>query len=92
MNVTDDMLCARSKIGNYCGGDLGDPLKCKEQRGNGYRYTYLCGMVSWGVTTPSTCGHFPLVFTDVLRYQDWIHKHMQTIWQQYQGIQSASFL
>ncbi|XP_021966842.1 phenoloxidase-activating factor 2 [Folsomia candida] len=61
-------LCAGGDHGKgLCKGDEGGALVCKDRRSE--RYTVV-GMASWG----TTCGQagFPVVFTNVASYYEWI--------------------
>jgi len=61
-------VCAGGDTGKgLCKGDEGGALVCKDKRSE--RYTVI-GMASWG----TTCGQagFPVVFTNVANYYDWI--------------------
>ena len=83
MNVTDNMRCAAPWKGEACGTFSGDPLVCETHDGRGHQY--LCGLVSWGLANSSKRRPRPTeVFTDVSKFHDWIHKHMETVWQDYQ--------
>uniref|UniRef100_A0A8D0E3N9 Plasminogen activator n=1 Tax=Salvator merianae TaxID=96440 RepID=A0A8D0E3N9_SALMN len=69
--VTENMLCAGDtrELDDACKGDSGGPLVCmKDDRMN------LMGIISWGIG----CGKkdTPGVYTNVVRYLDWIQDNM----------------
>ncbi|XP_031247101.1 coagulation factor XI-like [Mastomys coucha] len=72
--ITNKMICAGSKEGgkDTCKGDSGGPLSCKH---NGV--WHLVGITSWG----EGCGQKerPGVYTNVVKYVDWILEKTQTV-------------
>jgi secreted trypsin-like serine protease len=65
---TRSFLCAGGEAGKgLCKGDEGAALVCQDRRSE--RYTVV-GMASWG----TTCGQsgFPVVFTNIANYYEWI--------------------
>ncbi|KAJ0177861.1 hypothetical protein K1T71_006734 [Dendrolimus kikuchii] len=64
-NVTDNMFCTFTKIGQgTCHGDSGGPVT---------KHSYLVGLVSWGI--PCAVG-FPDVHTRIAPFIKWIQHHI----------------
>ncbi|XP_031632048.1 serine protease easter-like isoform X2 [Contarinia nasturtii] len=76
ISLIQSQLCAGGKAGeDSCQGDSGGPLMGQDKLGSGQPYTYLAGVVSFGL---SKCGtpDYPGVYTRVDQYLDWIVNHM----------------
>ncbi|KAM4837275.1 coagulation factor XI isoform 2-T2 [Thomomys bottae] len=71
--ITNKMICAGYKDGgkDACKGDSGGPLSCKHNE-----VWHLVGITSWG----EGCGQKerPGIYTNVIKYVDWILEKTQT--------------
>ena len=82
--IMPEVLCAKTTAHFF--PVEGASLVCESQRGT---HRHLCGLYSTGARLAIYGSYNNLIFhvseyTDVSRYHQWIKKHMQIIWQQYQ--------
>ncbi|XP_067672660.1 chymotrypsinogen 2-like [Haliotis asinina] len=71
--ITRGMMCAGYTEGGVdtCFGDSGGPLQC--QVGHNW---YLAGVTSHGINDTCADPEKPGIYTNILRYTDWIYWHM----------------
>ncbi|RWS04725.1 atrial natriuretic peptide-converting enzyme-like protein, partial [Dinothrombium tinctorium] len=70
VSLAETMLCAGYAEGkkDACQGDSGGPLLCKDSDDNSW---FVAGVVSWGINCAQP--HLPGIYTNVIRYVDWIY-------------------
>ncbi|KAM9101646.1 tryptase [Sarcophilus harrisii] len=69
--IPEDMICAGKKGHDICEGDIGSPLVCKVED------SWLqAGVASW-VENCGESSNRPGVYTNILKYLDWIQKNIQ---------------
>ena len=81
--ITENMICAGGAGSDSSKGDSGGPLTCVRTGVDGEEERYLCGIISWGVTSNARETDFPGVYTDVSKYTGRIQKLMRTWWSHY---------
>lgn len=77
-DLLQSQMCAGGKAGkDSCTGDSGGPLMAKDNSNRARPYTYLAGIVSFGVQDCGSAG-IPGVYTRIDQYLDWILENMES--------------